>query len=152
MYPSDTIGILKFKVYLTDSTSTQLSLSNISFTTSSALAPDCIASIGDTGASFAYLYRCGDSILLEAMQDKLLFSISNIVPNPASTEITIGVVSSTVVPIKYELYDALGAVRASGEISSRASTVDVHALPSGMYYLRCSAQGYVQSRSISIAR
>src|SRR5665213_824385 len=157
-----TIGMLKFQVYLADSTSTPIALSNISFTTSLDLPLDCIASIADTGAQFTYVYRCGDHTLQNFMlTGGMPFSIESIVPNPAQSEIEVRVEGGALATLTCELYDALGnrvllqpldhppAPSYSASLRRRGS-IDVSSLPSGTYFLRLSQNGYVQSRQISI--
>ena len=105
---ADTIGSLTFQVYLTDSTETPLTLSNISFNNSLNLPNDCIASIDDASSGFTYTYQCGEQIIQDAM-NSIPFSITSIAPNPAQNEITItgtGMQSTTL-----ELYDVLGRER-----------------------------------------
>ncbi len=95
---------------------------------------------------------CGDSILLSFMSGgKLVFTIDNIVPNPASGNITVSLVRQTASPIAYELYDALGQrVLAGPDVRGTSLQLDVSDVPSGIYYLRFSTEGYVQSRSVAV--
>jgi Secretion system C-terminal sorting domain len=96
---------------------------------------------------------CADSLLLAVMNGgQIVFNIESIQPNPASGNITASLTRQTVSPISYELYDALGSQQSSGSIASDQTTLDVSSLPSGIYYLRFSSEGYVQTRSISIQR
>ncbi len=166
---SDTVGTLMFQVYLTDSANSPITLSNVTLATTRNLPGDCIASIGDSGAAFAYLYRCGNHIL----QDKLLtgqvaFRIQRIVPNPASTALTITVSGNRHPGMEYQLFDALGncvlvqcPVAETAPLQSTNHTVtpvphtlrlDVSSLPSGIYFLRISSGDYAVSRSVAIER
>ena len=103
---------------------------------------------------------CGDSTLVAAMQGQPLFTITSIVPNPARTSLTV-TVSGVREPgsgIECELFDALGnsvLTQHSAHfdlLRAGVSTqnLDVASLPSGIYFLRLSENGYVQSRQISI--
>jgi len=149
----DTIGRLTFRVYLTDSLTTQLSVSNISFSPFfMGVQPDCIASIGDTGASFTYLSRCGDKTIQEAMNGVLPFSIESIQPNPASSNIEIKLRKSSSSPTDYALFDAIGRTIISNQMTTSQFMFDVSDVPAGYYYIRLSQNGYVQTRSVAIER
>jgi hypothetical protein len=145
---ADTIGTLTFMVYLTDSITTPLDLSNISFSSDKILPLDCIASIVGTGTAFSFQNSCGDSIIRYAMEDKLPFVIERVAPNPASDRITISLSKTSAV--SYDLFDALGHSVLTG--SDIPTSLNISALPSASYYLRLSQNGYVQTRKVSIER
>jgi hypothetical protein len=156
---SDTIGTLTFQVYLTKDSTTPLTLSNITFDTPASLSPDCIASLDDSGSAFSYIYSCSDRTLQHFMQTGAPFTIESIVPNPARDEIRVGIrvpgtgvrsAGSGIRGIGYELFDALGRDALSGE--DVPSMLNVSGLPSGVYYLRLSQNGFVQTRRVVIQK
>jgi hypothetical protein len=146
---NDTLGTITFQVYLTDSTSTALDLSNITFTTSKILPLDCIASIAGAGTTFSFQNSCGDSSIRLALQNRLPFVIQSIIPNPASTSVR---VEGNGQRITAELEDALGKESLPASSYSFPFTLDVSTLPSGTYYLRMSDGGYIQTRRVVIDR
>ncbi len=153
----DTIGTLTFQVYLTDSSSTPLTLSNVSFDNSLDLPSDCIASVEDSGSGFTYLYRCGDQLIQDAMKH-VPFTIASIVPNPARNEIRVSGIGlggkrGNVQTVKIEVFDLLGrAENIRSESMENGFDLDVSSLRDGTYSLRIAKQGYVEIRTISILR
>jgi len=93
---------------------------------------------------------CGDSLILAAMNHTPPFSIESVQPNPASTKITVNFAKSSKSSVSYELYDALGSSHLNGDISSSGEVLDVDGLSSGVYYLRFTSNGYVQTRRVNI--
>jgi len=146
---SDTIGAIAFRVYLTDSSTTPLTLSNISLSTP-GFEPDCIASIDDSASGFTYLYQCGEHLLQDAMLG-VPFTIESIIPNPATATLR---VKGRGQGVKVELDDALGRsvlpAANSFTLYPLPFTLNVSGLPSGTYFLRFSQNGYVQTRQVSI--
>ncbi|HET6399942.1 MAG TPA: T9SS type A sorting domain-containing protein [Candidatus Kapabacteria bacterium] len=149
---SDTVGTLRFQVYLTDSTSTPLALSNISFASLRDLPPDCIASIADSGAQFTYVYRCGNQILQNYMlAGAMPFHIESVAPNPATSRVQISGKGLSVAKIK--LFDLLGRQKPMNcEAISNGLEIDASQLPAGTYYLRASANGYIETRRFVVER
>jgi hypothetical protein len=145
----DTIGSLAFQVYLTDSSETPLTLSNILLSTP-GFEPDCIATIDSNSSGFTYLYRCGDSELQGFLQTGTVpLQIESIVPIPANASLR---VEGSGQNVEAELFDALGRETLPPTLHPLPFTLDVSSLPSGTYFLRLSQNGYVQSREISIER
>jgi hypothetical protein len=95
---------------------------------------------------------CGDSILEEFMRTgKIVFSIESVQPNPAGNEIRIQL-SGNMQP-EIEMFDALGSVQDVRSTSLQSGVVlDVSGVTSGIYFLRVSSGGYVQSRSVVIQK
>jgi len=154
---ADTIGTLTFRVYLTDSSTTPLTLSNIAFS-AAGLPPDCIASIGENGLGFTYLYQCSEHLLQDAMLG-VPFQIGSIVPNPARDKMEVQWVGDE--PADLELDDVLGRKMFAHPatlppspllLQRRGSRFDVSQLPAGVYYLRARAGGYVETRRVVIER
>ncbi len=95
---------------------------------------------------------CGDSTILAVMHGEPLFSIQSIVPNPAQNEVRVE--GTGLSNVAMELYDVLGNLTTPRPLLEKEGeiTLDVSPLPPGIYYLRFSSNGYVQTRSISIQR
>jgi hypothetical protein len=122
----DTIGAVTFRVYLTDSSATPLTLSNITFEDTLGLPPDCIASIDSAGTNFTYIYQCGNNLL----QNELLglpIPVLQIIPDPATGSIT---VKGSAGP--FTIFDPLGR---SYQMPGMANTLDISSLPSGVYFV-----------------
>ncbi len=96
---------------------------------------------------------CGDSTILAAMEGEPPFSIASIVPNPASTSLTVTVSGAPLSGMDYQLFDDLGnCVLTEPGVRRTPLQLDVSALPSGIYFLRLSSDGYALSRSVAIER
>ena len=151
------MGTITFRAYLSDSGSTPLTLSNVQFTNALSLADNCVASIMDSSASFTYLYKCGEPLIQDALRGMLPFTITSIVPNPAGDEVEVRVAGGDPATLlHFEMYDALGRsalTPASPQplsLLGEGLSVDVSHVPSGIYVVRVSSGGYVQSRSVAV--
>ena len=149
----DTIATLQFQTYLTKNDSTSIQLTKQKFLSDGVISPSCIAAIDTISIPSHFILElgCDDSDIMAALNDSLPFIIESIQPNPAQDEITVEL-SGNVQP-EIEMFDALGRGQDVRSTSLRpAITLNVSTMPSGVYYLRLSSGGYVQTRSISIER
>ena len=146
---------LIFSTYLSSSTSAKVWLDSANLS-GHRLNCDCaVASASGPDSVQINFTGCGDSILLAVMNDSLPFTIESIVPNPAQDEITIQVAAvGDHHAISVEMYDALGReVTASPQplsLLGEGLSIDVSNVPSGIYFVRLSSGGYVQSRSVVV--
>ncbi len=100
---------------------------------------------------------CGDSTILAVMHGEPVFSIQSIAPNPAENSLR---VEGNGQGVTAELDDALGRSVLGNPTTPQPPplgrgwgvTLDVSSVPSGIYYLRLSAGGYVESRSVVIQK
>jgi hypothetical protein len=161
----DTIATLQFLSYLSNRDSTTLSLAHQQFIASGVQSPPCVATMDTTSSTsnFQLDLVCGDSILLSVMNGgRLPFSIQSIQPNPASSNVTVTVYGESVSGVRepgsgieFEMFDVLGnsvLTQHSASAAEDTEHLDVSSLPSGVYFLRLSANGYVQSRQVVIER
>ncbi len=148
--PSSPMATLNFEAMLTDTIHTTLLLADAIANPSNESYASCVLSLTSDSTPFVLDLACGDSTILAAMQNELPFSIESIVPNPAQGEITITLFGQ--VEPEIEMYDALGRGENVRSTSlQNGISLDVSNVPSGIYFIRLSAGGYVQSRSVVIA-
>ncbi len=149
---SDTlITTVACRVYVTDTTKTAISLTSAS----SSGAANCLSLTSVGVQSFTLIPSCGDPTLTETLaHGSVPFSILSIIPNPASGEITVVVAAAgDLHAVEYEMFDALGREQDVRSTSLRLGVaLDVTKVPSGIYFLRVSEGGYVESRSVVIER
>jgi photosystem II stability/assembly factor-like uncharacterized protein len=148
--PATPITKLTFEAMLTDTLHTTLSITSPVANPSDNNYATCVLSLTSDSTPFTLDLACGDTTILTAMQNQLPFYIKSIQPNPAQDEIAV-TLSESVNP-EIEMYDALG--RAQDVRSTSLPSVialDVTNVPSGIYFIRVSAGGYVESRSVVIA-
>ena len=151
----DTIATLQFQTYLTKNISTGIQLTHQQFLSAGAISPPCVATMDTISipSNFTLELSCGDSTILAAWNDSPPFSIESIHPNPAQDEITVDI-SGNAQP-EIQMYDALGrsiTLPSSFNLHPSSFTVDVSSIPTGLYFLRLSQNGFSQSRSIAIQR
>jgi photosystem II stability/assembly factor-like uncharacterized protein len=151
--PDSVIGTIHFRANLAARTSTSIALGEVDWDSDSSYY-DCIASLlGSTDSvQLNVTLSCGDSLMLAALRHEPLFEIASLRPNPASRELRIELTHKLDAPVHIGLFDALGAIKKSFESNRTESTLDVSDLPNGVYYLRVSQSGFVQSRKVVISR
>jgi hypothetical protein len=92
---------------------------------------------------------CGDSTLARFMQTGSPFTIESIVPNPARSSLR---VEGKGQGVSCEFTDNLGRSILPSTLYALPFTLDVKSIPSGVYYLRLSQDGFVQTRRIIIQK
>jgi photosystem II stability/assembly factor-like uncharacterized protein len=140
------IGSLRCMVYLNDSLQTSVSLASASISSDD---PRCLALSTSSDAVTIALTGCGDSTLLRFMQTGSPFTIESIVPNPARSSLR---VEGKGQRVEAELDDELGRNILEPTLYALPFTLDVKSIPSGVYYLRLSQDGFVQTRRVVIER
>ena len=146
------IGYLRCIVYLADTLATSVTLQTPNLT--SANVP-CTALSLTTDSVNILINGCGDKTLLQFMKTgRLTLGIQSIVPNPSTEIVGINFINPTSSTISYQVVDVLGTVRAEGEVSGNALTLDVQTLANGLYYLRArnAATGFAASGKFVVAR
>jgi hypothetical protein len=128
------IGTLRCIVYLADTLATSVTLTGASLT--SANSP-CVALLLTTDSVSIAITGCGTATLLQFMKTgQIPLGIQSIVPNPASDVVEISFINPLSSSISYQVIDQLGTVRSEGTMTGDDLQLDIHSLPSGLYYLR----------------
>ncbi len=122
----------------------------------SAIFPGCIVlSAGPLDSlQVALRWYCGYPTLLQFMKTgKISLAIESISPNPGSDWVTVHFANPTSSLISYQVFDALGMIRASGAASGDDLVLDTRSLASGLYYLRArNAMGAVAAGRFAVER
>jgi hypothetical protein len=151
--PNAQLCSLYFHCYLTDTLNCTLALAPAVW--NAPITDSCsVLSLPDADSlNITLAPRCGDSILYHAMRrEPILLDRILVEPNPAHDKLRIVVPSGEHPAIEYELFDALGASRTTGTLTSCDKQLDVRSLPAGVYYIRLSTTGTVRSKMIVIEK
>jgi len=150
--PSDSIlATIECQTFVTDTFTTTVSLTDLS---ASATNADCISLAHDTTSlTFTLTPVCTDPTLSHYLTGPP-FHVESIVPNPAHDELTIAWWAVTAAAMEVQLCDVLGRPALSQNIGPdvHRTSLQVSALPAGVYYLRLSGGGFVESRRVVIER
>jgi hypothetical protein len=147
----DVIATLHFQSYLSKNTSTSIALRDQRFQAGGVMSPPCIASIDTvsvSGGAVTVTLFCGANAIIGALSG-VPFVIDGIIPNPARDELSVRIRQQVSGAVRFELIDGLGRVTLAGE-DVRGTSLQVVTLPSGVYNLRVSQGGFVQSRRVVI--
>jgi hypothetical protein len=139
----DTIAHMQFTSYLAKDHHSDFIIAGQQFLSGGETSPACIATM-DTMASIpgvTLITACGDSALTAALDGQPL-TIASLTPNPAGSavEVTLEGNGSTEAAIHASLRDMLGREVWQSNVTG-AFTIDVSALPSGVYFLEVRGQG-----------
>ena len=145
------IAQLRFRVYLTKSDSTMLSLTSVEYDDTCGLPGPCISSIQASAESYRYVYRCGGDLLRQELSG-VPIAFGRIIPNPARDEFHIAFTKPEGWPVHYEIDDVLGRTITSGETTDAQLTLSARDLPEGALLFRASANGFVQTRRFVVVK
>lgn len=136
---NDTLAILRYHVYLTKDSATDITVSNTTINNgdTSSCAPK-IAS--QTSEGFTYRYECGDRSIQSFLRTGIAsLKIVSIKPNPARDEVTVEFEQSENADMVIDIYDMLGtSVQRMVTHSAKGQntkTLHLTDLPSGSYIL-----------------
>ncbi len=104
-----------------------------------------------TSPVFDFAPRCGEELLLEALEGKAI-TIDKIIPNPAHDAFTVSFTNPNASPIHFEIDDVLGRILASGETTESQLSLSARELPEGVLLLCAKSNGFVQTRRFVVAR
>ncbi|MEO6940633.1 MAG: hypothetical protein ABI444_10915, partial [Candidatus Kapaibacterium sp.] len=146
-----TVGDLFFDVFLSKNAKTPLTVSNVHFDTPEQELPECVATITDTGSSFAYIYQCTDSLIQSALRSQPL-RIDRIAPNPTHGLLVVELSRKPFYPVRYEVVDLLGNTIFETTAGDSRISIDLDQVVVGASYLRCSSREFVETRKILVVR
>jgi len=151
--PDSVIGWIHFRANLAPRTSTSIALAEVDWDADSSYY-DCIsASLTSTDSVLLNVtLSCGDSLILASLRHEKLFDIISLRPNPASNYIQIVLTHNIDAPIRAEIFNALGVILKDAELKKGETSINVSDLLSGVYYLRVSQAGFVQTRKVVVER
>ncbi|HET6400318.1 MAG TPA: T9SS type A sorting domain-containing protein [Candidatus Kapabacteria bacterium] len=151
--PTDSIlATLHFTAYQARILSTQLSLDSIRFASNPSRPSDCIASAMPANSEFRVRTSCGGPLLSEALNG--LLTIDGISPNPTTGEVSLRyTLRGASENGSIELEDALGRTVLEQTASllpgqDQSITLDLSALPKGMYLARIAGGDACATRQI----
>ncbi len=149
--PKLPIADVKFQAMITDTTSTQVTLTNLKLNGGDPNYANCVLSADSSNTNFTEVFLCGDSTLYNYLRTGKLLDIISIRPNPAQDELEIDLQSAVKQDATVEIFDALG-VRVFSDVrniaaGSNSIHLDTKGLASGMYLVRVG--GVSQSLVIS---
>jgi hypothetical protein len=140
---------LRFRTFLSDSDCTEMRMISLIFSPDDPKFAECVLAANLDSASICVRAICGDG------EYRMLWSghapqIDRIEARDGKLQIYY---SNASLP-RFDLYDVMGRMQPffSVETTPRKATLDISALPSGMYFLRMSANGTNLSRRFVVHR
>jgi hypothetical protein len=154
---NDTLGVLRFHVYLTKDSTTAITLSNLTLNNNdtSACAPK-IAS--QTTESFTYIYQCGDHFIQHFMRGETLpLKIISIKPNPFDNSTNIVIDALKDAPLSVVVLDVLGRTvltlhSGASETNHCNFTLDGKKIAPGIYFIRIQQGNEVQTQKVELVK
>lgn len=135
---TDTLAILRYHVFLTKDSVTDIILTNLTLNNNdtSACAPKIAA---QTSEGFTYRYECGDKHIQSFLRTGTL-GITSIKPNPSTGNVTLSINSAQNQEVTIEVVDILGkqSLRMTADITKGVTSVPLQtsSLREGSYIVR----------------
>lgn len=153
---NDTLAILRYHVYLTKDSATDITVSNVSINIgdTSSCAPKIAAS---TQAGFTYRYECGDKSIQSFLRNgQASLTIISVKPNPAKDEVRINLRSEKDRYVTLRVIDISGKVMielpkhiSAGE---QEITFETASLAEGSYVIEITTSGGAVQEKLLIQR
>ena len=154
--PSNAIARIVFESMVADTTSTDITMSNLTLNGGDAAYKNCILSADPSSTNVTVQFLCGDSNLYKFIRTGRVLDIAFIRPNPAKDDISLNLLSAQAQVIRIEIMNELGASVFSNTrniyTGDNMIHLDTHRLPSGMYHIRVSGAGEEVHGSLVISR
>ena len=129
-------------------------LTDIDYTTGSSYP---FSGISAASATTAYAILQGDTVFKYTSEISDVnegdYSLANIHPNPATSQITISLVEEFISEPQIDIIDNLGFIHEPEyQINNREITINTSSLSSGVYFLRIRSGGQVETKKFVVVR
>ncbi len=139
--PAQAVATITMQTSVTDTLTTDLSLSNLELNNGDPAFANCVLSVDTSSTQFTLALNCSDTILYHYLKTKQILGITSIIPNPASNKVSVEFYSAEKTDVQIQLIDALG-----NEVKSLTTTAAIGSnkltltMPdqAGVYHLRLS--------------
>ncbi len=147
--PNQPLATILFQAALTDSASTEMSINNPMLNGTDPSFGKCVLSAQGSIAEFTLLLTCSDSIVMDALRQKLsIFSI-RIFPNPASANVQCRLPDQAG-EADIQVLDLMGRVVMTKHVTGTFA-LDTHTLPAGAYTILAKSGGAMARGQFVIA-
>ncbi|HET9137229.1 MAG TPA: T9SS type A sorting domain-containing protein [Candidatus Kapabacteria bacterium] len=151
--PNGLLAELFYKVYLTNDSTTAITVNDIKFNPNDPGFQNCVASVSPRDSNgFEYIFHCGDRLILSSGFGEQNIRIMGIHPNPTDAKITADISIKAATDGYITVTDVLGKEVVSTfrhfEAGDSQIDLDLTAIASGVYILRIgqTETSFIKSR------